>query len=311
MSIEGVASTQILFGREAAPSTGTVSEFDGLIKASNAGTDSTMLASASPRLLVGRAAQESAQQIARQAWQPKASERLSAEFFTYQDLSGTIQEQGRRGRVVLATYGEIIFVGPPGKNTENITNAIKKIESTPTGKKMLTSLAAQKGYPIVVFIDDKHFNAAKALETPGASTRYRANYDSVYWDPTSAGRNKKGGMPAWIGLAHELRHVQQMEERRQSTISPDRPDGYIPQLLVWARTDSDRNGIIDIEDDATAFEVKLSREAGLKPIRTTYDEPVYLIREKDALSVPAAGGPTDVNDDDVNRFLNVPSQMRD
>ncbi len=288
-----------------APLTGT-----GTISRGEPGTafGLSKMNAAPQKLLTGADANVAADRIANQAWHPPAAMRAPADEQDpgYTSLKDTLKDARKNGKSVVATYGEMIFLGdgktPMATQQRNVSAAIAKLRESPTGRDLVDGIADKKGLPMLVTL-----NTAGNAETQPAETQitvqgkngkpqqlavHAANYDRIDWDPTVGMASRNGTAPPWLILGHELQHEKQFNALRDRNVSKTYPDGMIQSFKSWetdargAGNSKRPNGIADIEDDATNIENRILREIGRPPARTKYDEDFTLVRVPDAVSFP-------------------------
>lgn len=257
--------------------------------------------SEAPRVLTGFKASAAADRTAREAWQPSSGDRAPALDGKpgYTDLSRTLDQARADGRPVIATYGEIIFLGDKGVDARmqqrDVTNAIAAMEKSSTGRRLLRDLAGSKGLPVVVQLNNNRENEATRAESSGLgrpdgkgglNPLNARNFDDVKWDPTTAFVGTNGISPPWVVLAHELRHAQQFAEERSKTRTRANPDGRIVDNTNLV-ADRDGNGVRDIEDNAVSIERRIMLQVGLTPARRTYGDPLRAIEVNGATAMSA------------------------
>jgi Effector protein len=256
--------------------------------------------STTPHLQTGFKASASADRMAREAWQPLAQDRAPAQGGKpgYTDLTQALDRARTEGRPVVATYGELIFLGDKGVDAgvqqRDVANALAALEKSPTGRRLLRDLAGNKGLPVVIELNNKTENEALRAESSGLgrpdgkgglNPLNGRNFDIVKWDPTTAFTSKKGSSPPWVVLAHELRHAQQFEEMRAKNKSRANPDGRIVNETRLT-ADQNKNGIRDIEENAVSIERRIMLQLGLTPPRRVYSDPVTAVEVSGSTSIP-------------------------
>lgn len=103
-----------------------------------------------------------------------------------------------------------------------VTDALTKIASTPTGRKLLTGIAAKShlakfGFTVCIIRADMRYdagcvtrwvgtNVAKRGDEAAGTTRGQASITAIKYNANMID-TPDGKRPSWIGLAHELIHA--------------------------------------------------------------------------------------------------------
>lgn len=274
----------------------------------------TASAAGLPTLITGREAQSSAREIANRAWQPPEQYRAKPggdegggagpvlvpkegvlDVTKYHDVNAKLDDYAKNGKNVVATYGNLIFVGDPSLDQATqeryAAEAIETLSSTPSGRKLLSDLADPKAMPTIIDMRPKEgVPMALTPESSGlvANTSFSTNYNEITWDPNDAYVSASTGkaVPPAVMLGHEMAHVRDYADKRRANASADLPYGIITEPRAMA--DTNNNKIPDDEETATAVEQQIVRELGLPVFRNTYvDGPFGAIEVDGADELPS------------------------
>jgi Effector protein len=212
-------------------------------------------------------------------------------------------------RLPVLRYGRLLFVVSKYSNSpidikkikSDITAALKKMASIPTGVKIL-STAKDKGLPVLVNISadpnpdeiESGFIPAENITKNKEVDNFKANYDTIHWSPYAGYtfKNPNGSlakMPPWIVLFHELSHGKYLNDDRNDSIrnstSPSHITSGIGKKSIFNGMKNDPEGVMNEEKRNLPFEQKALREAGLIP-RMKYKLKFVTSIVKSPLNIP-------------------------
>lgn len=243
-------------------------------------------------LYTGEAAQKRALEIADEAWQPDATQRIDSVNVKYKNLKDLL---GGKDSRVLGVYGNIILIVPE-QEAQNIGHCEKLLAkmvaifehgNAGDGKmggfeksKALTQTVMNAKFPLVIQateydFDNVDYTTSAEYYDKGGSQKYWTNYDYMVFNPalTYDLAACDCRQPAWINFYHELGHIADYslarDEFTKAATTEDKvrhPRGYIyagAGLQFWNQGPERR---------ATDYERELAQQAGLPFARRKYDD---------------------------------------